>query len=81
MLFQIVDDILDVTGDINTLGKTVNKDISLNKLTYITLLGLEKSQELASQEASLALKTLTFLSNTQTSLLEDIVHYVHKRVS
>ena len=43
--FQIIDDVLDVTGTVKELGKTPNKDSKSNKLTYVTLLGLEKSRE------------------------------------
>lgn len=41
--FQIKDDILDVTKSTNELGKTSAKDISANKSTYVSLLGLEKT--------------------------------------
>lgn len=45
--FQIVDDILDVIADEKELGKPVGSDLKSNKSTYVTLLGLEKSKELA----------------------------------
>jgi len=44
MAFQIVDDILDVTSTSAQLGKTAGKDATCHKTTYVTLLGLEKSQ-------------------------------------
>lgn len=47
--FQIVDDILDITGDEIKLGKPVGSDIENNKSTYPSLLGLEKSREIARQ--------------------------------
>lgn len=47
LLFQVVDDILDVVGDTNTLGKTAGKDAHHNKPTYVGLLGLSKAKELA----------------------------------
>lgn len=43
--FQIQDDILDITGDIKTLGKPTFSDEKNNKTTYVTLFGLEKSKE------------------------------------
>lgn len=46
LLFQIVDDILDVTIDTQTLGKTANKDIAHGKPTYVSILGLEKAKQL-----------------------------------
>ena len=41
LCFQVVDDILDVTTDTVTLGKTAGKDEQADKLTYVKLLGLE----------------------------------------
>jgi geranylgeranyl diphosphate synthase type II len=59
MAFQIVDDILDVTGDTALLGKTVGADVAHGKLTYPSLLGLSETrtrlqdiQEMANQELS-----------------------------
>lgn len=45
--FQIVDDILDITGDEKTLGKPIGSDMENHKSTYPSLLGLEKSREIA----------------------------------
>ncbi len=47
LAFQIVDDILDVTSDSETLGKPVGSDSENEKSTYVSLLGLEKSAEYA----------------------------------
>lgn len=47
--FQIVDDILDITGDEAKLGKPIGSDIQNHKSTYPSLLGLEKSREIARQ--------------------------------
>ncbi|MFT0547732.1 polyprenyl synthetase family protein [Allopusillimonas ginsengisoli] len=46
LAFQIVDDILDVTADTATLGKTAGKDAAGNKPTYVSILGLDGSREL-----------------------------------
>ncbi len=45
--FQVIDDILDVTGDEKELGKPIGSDADNKKSTYVTLLGLEKSEKLA----------------------------------
>ncbi|TFZ02351.1 polyprenyl synthetase family protein [Ramlibacter henchirensis] len=45
LAFQVVDDILDVTADSQTLGKTAGKDAEQDKPTYVSLLGLERSRE------------------------------------
>jgi farnesyl diphosphate synthase len=49
ILFQIVDDIIDITSDTKTLGKTANKDIINHKATYVNVLGVETAQALAKQ--------------------------------
>lgn len=49
LAFQIVDDILDVTSDTQTLGKPVGSDSENDKCTYVSLLGLEKSKEIVSE--------------------------------
>jgi farnesyl diphosphate synthase len=47
LAFQVVDDVLDATADSATLGKTAGKDAADNKPTYVSILGLEPSRELA----------------------------------
>ena len=49
MLFQIVDDILDVTGSDEQLGKPHGSDERHGKLTYVSLFGLERARELAAE--------------------------------
>jgi farnesyl diphosphate synthase len=49
LAFQVVDDILDVTADSATLGKTAGKDAKDDKPTYVSIIGLEASRELAAQ--------------------------------
>ena len=47
LAFQIADDILDVSGDENKLGKKCGSDEKENKNTYVTIFGIEKAKELA----------------------------------
>jgi geranylgeranyl diphosphate synthase type II len=47
VLFQIVDDILDVTGSDEELGKPQGSDERQGKLTYVSLFGLDRARELA----------------------------------
>ncbi|MDP4968677.1 MAG: polyprenyl synthetase family protein [Burkholderiaceae bacterium] len=47
LAFQVVDDVLDVTADSSTLGKTPGKDAAANKPTYVALMGLEQAQGFA----------------------------------
>lgn len=77
LAFQIVDDILDVTSDSETLGKPVGSDKENGKSTYVSLLGPEKSAELAdklTKEAKSALDIFgdegEFLSKLADKLLE-----------
>lgn len=46
LAFQVVDDILDVTADTATLGKTAGKDAAVDKPTYVSVMGLDRSREL-----------------------------------
>jgi farnesyl diphosphate synthase len=60
LAFQVVDDILDVTADSATLGKTAGKDAAQDKPTYVSLLGLERARAYAREllrEARTALAT------------------------
>ena len=45
LAFQVVDDILDVTRDTASLGKTAGKDAAADKPTYVSVLGLERSRD------------------------------------
>ncbi len=49
LAFQVVDDILDVTGDVHTLGKTAGKDQDQNKPTYVSILGLDRARTYADE--------------------------------
>lgn len=60
LIFQVVDDVLDVVGDTELMGKNTGMDESHEKLTYPALIGLEKSKELVTQ-----------LKNDIESLLEN----------
>lgn len=56
--FQIIDDILDVTGDAGLLGKPVGSDSQENKTTYVTVYGLEKAKEEAEKYTKMAIDIL-----------------------
>jgi farnesyl diphosphate synthase len=78
LAFQVVDDILDVTADSATLGKTAGKDAANDKPTYVSLLGLPEAKSYAKsllQEAMEALHS-TGLTHTQAlaALAERVVN-------
>ena len=56
--FQIRDDILDVIGDKDLLGKPIGSDVSSQKNTYVSLMGLEKSEKLVKEYSDNAIKAL-----------------------
>lgn len=58
LAFQIADDILDVTGDQEKIGKPVGSDQERNKATYPRLFGLEESRRRANAEVEAALEAL-----------------------
>jgi geranylgeranyl diphosphate synthase type II len=63
--FQIKDDILDSESDEATLGKSVGKDASSGKSTYVSLLGMEKAKALAAEITDKAKKTLAGFGNSE----------------
>ena len=62
LLFQIIDDILDVVGNKDVLGKNPGKDQALNKLTYPGIMSLDECRDIASQEKTKALANLNHLA-------------------
>lgn len=76
--FQIQDDILDVIGEQETLGKPVNSDEKNNKTTYVTVKGLEKAQEDVAAYSEEAIKILDELSCDNEFLRELILNLIHR---
>lgn len=78
--FQIVDDILDVIGDEDKLGKRVGRDQELNKSTYPVLLGLETAKKEALSNAEKAKNALNIFGKRATNL-QKLVDYIIIRQS
>ena len=76
--FQIQDDILDVTGDEKELGKPIGSDAEENKNTYVKLVGLEKSKELAKEYSEKAKKSLEMFGE-KAEFLVNLTDYLIDR--
>ena len=68
LAFQVVDDILDATADSATLGKTAGKDAADNKPTYVSLLGLTASRQLADKLQADAVAALAIFGSRAARL-------------
>ncbi len=78
ILFQIVDDILDVTGTDVELGKPQGSDERHGKVTYVSLYGLQEAKSLASQSHSQALSALASVDGG-TDYLRRVADYIYTR--
>jgi geranylgeranyl diphosphate synthase type II len=78
VLFQIVDDILDVTGSDEELGKPSGSDERHGKLTYVSAYGLDEARELASQSHRKARAALAE-TDAKTDDLVRITDFIHTR--
>lgn len=76
LLFQITDDIIDVEGNFEELGKTPGKDQKSNKLTYVTLYGIQKAKEFRDV---LMQELVTLGKNIKNSFFEYLPIYIAKR--
>ncbi|MEO6625446.1 MAG: polyprenyl synthetase family protein [Burkholderiaceae bacterium] len=81
LAFQVVDDILDVTTDSATLGKTAGKDALANKPTYVSVLGLRRSRDYAQELLRQARAALSRAGLAQpealVALATMVVHRAH----
>jgi geranylgeranyl diphosphate synthase type II len=87
VLFQIVDDILDVTGTDDALGKPRGSDERHGKRTYVSEFGIERARELAAESHRTARAALLELAERgavqdgATAELEDIADFIYTRTS
>jgi len=75
LAFQITDDILNVEGDPDIMGKDVGTDQSRGKSTYPSILGMEKSKKFVRKLVNDALKVLDYFDN-KADPLRAIAHYI-----
>ncbi|PKH47932.1 hypothetical protein CRG98_050394, partial [Punica granatum] len=79
LLFQVVDDILDVTMSSQELGKTAGKDLVADKVTYPKLLGIEKSREFAAELLQEACSQLVGFDPEKAAPLVALAKYIANR--
>ncbi|MEN9982731.1 MAG: hypothetical protein RI918_700 [Pseudomonadota bacterium] len=81
LAFQVVDDVLDVTADTATLGKTAGKDAEQDKPTFVSLMGLDASKAYADKLLQQALTALEQTGLGNTHALESLAYMVVNRVT
>lgn len=77
LAFQVVDDILDVTSDTTTLGKTAGKDAANAKPTYVSILGMDESRSMLkslAEEAHDAVRPLGSAAAPLAGVIDYIVN-------
>jgi geranylgeranyl diphosphate synthase type II len=78
LAFQIIDDILDVTQTSEQLGKTAGKDTAAQKATYPSIIGLEKSRQIATRLTKRAFDSLKIFRG-RAAALEALATYLLQR--
>lgn len=81
LAFQVVDDVLDVTADTATLGKTAGKDAEQDKPTFVSLMGLDASKAYADKLLQQALAALVRTGLSNTHALQSLAHMVVNRAT
>ena len=79
VLFQIVDDILDVTGSEETLGKHQGADVRLGKRTYVTEFGLDGARTMAEESRGRAMAALGEAAPGGATELQQITDFIANR--
>ena len=78
LAFQIADDILDIEGDTELLGKTTGADKARGKVTYPAAVGLERSRQAANEMVNGALAALEGFDD-RANPLRSLAHYIITR--
>ncbi|MBI5074180.1 MAG: polyprenyl synthetase family protein [Nitrospirae bacterium] len=78
LAFQVIDDILDIEGDTEEMGKTAGSDEKINKMTYPRFYGLQRSKEIAQNLITNA-KTALSLFSSEADPLREIADYLLTR--
>ncbi len=80
LAFQVTDDILDIEGDEEEMGKKVGGDIGMKKITYPSLLGMDESKKRLAELMDIAMSSLSVFGK-EAEALRSIAKYIVSRVS
>jgi geranylgeranyl diphosphate synthase type II len=78
LAFQIVDDILDIEGSVEKLGKAVGSDLNQDKATFPEIYGLQESKKLATRTIQEAKRALAVVGD-KAKVLEELADYIVQR--
>ena len=82
LVFQLQDDILDISGDETKLGKPVHSDERNNKLTYLKLLGADRAKKLINEKSTYIVENLKNICNNNNNydgFISEFVEYLKNR--
>lgn len=78
LAFQIKDDLLDIEGDAEKIGKPIGSDVKNQKATYPSIYGREQARQMAATAAEEAIKTLKIFG-AEAEFLREIMHFIISR--
>lgn len=81
LAFQIKDDILDIEGDFQKIGKPVGSDLELEKTTYPSLFGMDKSREILKELIEDSKKSLSIFPKDKIQKFIELADYIGIRES
>lgn len=76
LAFQIKDDILDIEGDFEKIGKPIGSDLELEKTTYPSIFGIEKSKEVLKEVISGAKRSLNIFPDEKIKVFLELADYI-----
>lgn len=76
LAFQIKDDILDIEGDFEKIGKPVGSDLELEKTTYPSIFGIEKSKDILNEVILNAKKSLSIFPEEKIKVFLELADYI-----
>ncbi|WP_456455626.1 polyprenyl synthetase family protein [Thermovibrio sp.] len=79
LAFQIIDDVLDVVGDEEKLGKNVGSDLQKGKITFVSFFGVDGARRKAQEEVEKAIESLKVFPEKKRFYLEGIARFIVER--